>query len=56
MKIYLIFYILLLEIILERALSALWIEIELINLIAKYEVEKVLDYYKRNNIIKYLIR
>jgi len=56
MKIHLVFYILLLEIVLERALPASRIEIELVNLIAKYKVEKVLDYYKRNNTIKYLIK
>jgi len=56
MKIHLVFYISLLEIVLERALSVLRIEIEPINLIAEYEVKKVLDYRKRNNIIKYLIK
>ena len=56
MKIHLVFYILLFEIILERALLAPRIEIELVNLIAKYKVKRVLDYYKQNNTIKYLIR
>jgi len=56
MKIYLVFYILFFKIILERASLALWTEIELINLIAEYKVEKVLDYYKRNDTIKYLIK
>jgi len=56
MKIYLVFYILLFEIVLEGALLALQTEIELINLIIEYEVEKILDYYKWNNTMKYLIR
>jgi len=56
MKIYLVFYILLFEIALEGALLAPRTEIEPVNLIAEYEVERVLDYYKRNNIIKYLIK
>jgi len=56
MKIHLVFYISLLEIILKRALLVLRTEIELINLTAKYKVEKVLDYYKRNSTIKYLVR
>jgi len=56
MKIYLIFYILLLEIILKRALPAPRTEIELVNPNTEYKVEKVLDYNKRNSIIKYLIK
>jgi len=56
MKIYLIFYILLLEIALEGALLASRIEIELINPNTEYEVEKVLDYNKRNSTMKYLIK
>jgi len=55
-KIYLIFYILLLEIILKRALLIPWTEIKLINLNAEYEIKRILDYNKRNSIIKYLIK
>jgi len=55
-KIYLVFYILLFEIILKGAPPAPRTEIELINLNAEYEVEKVLDYNKRNSTIKYLIK
>ena len=56
MKIYLIFYILLFEIVLEGAPPAPRTEIELVNLITEYKVERVLDYYKRNSTMKYLIK
>ena len=44
------------KIILERAPSAPRTEIELVNLIAEYKIERVLDYYKQNNTMKYLVR
>ena len=56
MKIYLVFYISLLEIVPEGAPPAPRTEIEPVNPNTEYEVEKVLDYNKRNGTIKYLIK
>ena len=56
MKIYLVFYISLLELALHNALKALYIEIKLINLNAKYKVKKILNYKYIKNKIKYLIK
>jgi len=56
MKIHLVFYISLFEIAPEGAPPAPRTEIELVNLNAEYEVERVLDYSKRNSTIKYLIK
>jgi hypothetical protein len=55
-RIYLIFYISLLELVLDRVLNTLYIEAEPINLNTIYEVEKILDYKYIRGTLYYLIK
>jgi hypothetical protein len=56
MNIYLVFYILLLELVLPGVLPAPITEIELVNPNAEYKIKKILDYKQVRNYIKYLVK
>jgi hypothetical protein len=56
MRIYLIFYISLFELVLDRIPNALYTEVELINPNTIYEVEEILDYKYIRGIFYYLIK
>jgi hypothetical protein len=56
MRIYPIFYILFLKLVLAGVLKAPYIEIDLINPSAIYDIEKILDYQLVKGILKYLIK
>jgi hypothetical protein len=56
MNIYLVFYILLLELILLGILLAPVTEIELVNPNIEYKIEEILDYKQIKNYIKYLVK
>jgi hypothetical protein len=56
MNIYLVFYIFLLELVLLGVLLVPVTEIEPVNPNIEYEVEKILDYRKIRNYIKYLVK
>jgi hypothetical protein len=55
-RIYLIFYILLLELILAGVPKALYTEIDLVNPNAVYNIEEILDCQLVNKILKYLVK
>jgi hypothetical protein len=56
MNIYLVFYILLLELILLRVLPAPVTKIEPVNLNMEYKIKEILDHKQVRNYIKYLVK